>query len=177
MVISWHKSCLLLLQVYNGCICSLHFFYQNSIYYWIFYILGHTWGYDTYCLFTSSVFILGTRFLVSFLPLNLFSSLLLSFQCLSKFVVLLYYCSILLGQYSASINFLLITLFISHLNSSTNSLLLYLLSLAILLNTYTNCSIVLLFYSTFFSYATFIISLPPPLNSSFKFDKIFLTII
>ena len=73
-----------------------------------------------------------------------------SLKCLFKFTTLSYYCFILLGGYSVSINFFLITLLILLLNYSTNSLLLFLLSLTTLLNSYTNFSIVLLSYSIFF---------------------------
>ena len=97
-------------------------------------------------------------------------SYLLFLQCPSKFVA---HCLILLGGYYASINFLLITSFIPCLNSSTNSLSLYLLLLTALLNSYTNSSIVLLPYSTFFNSVTFIILLSSPSNSFFKSIKNF----
>ena len=108
---------------------------------------------------------------ISFLSLNLFSFCLLSLWYLSKFVALLYYCFILLRGCFVFINFFLITLFISHLNFSTNCLPSYLLPFTTFLNSYTNSSIILLLYSTFFNSITFIILLFPLLNSSFKSDK------
>ena len=44
---------------------------------WVFYLLGQTWSCDNFWLFTSSIFVLGTRFLVSLFSLNLSSSCLL----------------------------------------------------------------------------------------------------
>ena len=60
------------------------------------------------------------------LLLNLSSSLLLSLQFLSKFTALSYYCSIEPGWYPNSMSFYQIVPFILLLNSSTNSLFLYL---------------------------------------------------
>ena len=99
--------------------------------------------------------------------LNLSFSFLLSLQCLSKLVAYLYHCSILVRGFSASINFLLIAPLISLLNSSINSLSLYLLLLATLQNSYTNSSIVLPPCSNFFNSTTFTNSLSPPPNSLF----------
>ena len=84
---------------------------------------------------------------------------------------------IFLRDHYSSINFLQITLFIPFLNSSTNILSLYWLFLAILLNSYTNSSIILLSCSTFFNSTTFIIlsSLLP--NSLFRSIKNSSTII
>ena len=56
----------------------------------------------------------------------------------------------------------------SLLNSSTNSIPSYLLSLATFLNSYTNSSIVLLPCSTFFNSTTFIILSSPLSNYCFK---------
>lgn len=77
----------------------------------------------------------------------------------------------LLGGHSASINFLIIIQFITILNFSTNSLPVYSLPLATLLNSYTNFSIVPLPCSTFFNSATFIVLLSFPLNYLFKSAK------
>ena len=103
------------------------------------------------------MFILNAKFSTFLLSLNLSFSHLIFLQCLSKFVVLLYYCLMLLEKCSTCISFLLITLFIPHLNSFINALLSYLLFFTALLNFCTNSSIVLLLYSTFFNSATFII--------------------
>ena len=81
---------------------------------------------------------LYSRFPFSFFPLNLVSSLQLSFQCLSRLVAHLYHCLILVRGLSISINFFLITPFIPFLNFSTNVLFSYLLFLAAFLNSYTN---------------------------------------
>ena len=86
---------------------------------------------------------------------NLFFFLLLSIQYQYKLVAYLYYWSILWEGLSASINFLLITLFISCLNFSTKAFFLYSLSLAALLISCTNFFMVLELYSTFFSFAIF----------------------
>ena len=75
------------------------------------------------------------------------------------------------SEFSASINFLLISLFISLLNFSTNSLLSYLLSLAALLNSYTNSSIIFSSCFNFLSFAIFIDSSSSPPNSLFKLIK------
>ena len=101
-------------------------------------------------------------------PLNLSSSLLLSLQYLFKLVAHLYYCSMLVGGLSASINFLRIILFILLLNSSINGLPLYLLSLAIYLNSCINSFMILPPCSNFFNSATFTISSSPPPNSLFN---------
>ena len=68
------------------------------------------------------------------------------------------------GECFTSIKFLLIVLFISCLNSSTNTLSSKLLPLTAVLNSYTNSSIILLSYST-----------NPLLNSIFKSAKKSLT--
>ena len=102
---------------------------------------------------------------MSFLSLNLFSSLLLSLQCLSKLVAHSYYCSILVRDLSASINFLLIAPLIPLLNSSTSSLPSYPLSFAALLNSYTNSFIVFPSYSNLLNSATLTNSSSPPPNS------------
>ena len=117
------------------------------------------------------MFILNAKFSTFLLSLNLSISHLIFLQCLSKFVVLLYYCLMLLEKCSTCISFLLITLFIPHLNSFINTLLSYLLFFTALLNFCTNSSIVLLLCSTFFNSATFIISLSPPSNSFFRFIR------
>ena len=74
-----------------------------------------------------------------------------------------YYCFILVGGLSASISFLLIIPFILLMNFSTNSLSLYLLPLATLLNSWMNFSIILPFYSNLFNSFIFTdsFSLPP----------------
>ena len=64
-----------------------------------------------------------------------------------------------------------ITLFISLLNSSTNSLPLYLLPLAALLNSWTNSSIVLPLCSNIFNSATFTVSSSPLPNSFLRSAK------
>ena len=71
----------------------------------------------------------------------------------------------LLRDLSAFMSFLLITLFISCLNYSTNSLFSYPLSLAVLLNSCINYSIVLLSCFAFFNLATFIVLSSSLLNS------------
>ena len=98
-------------------------------------------------------------------PFILSSSLLFSLQCLSKLVACSYYCFMLVGGLSASINFLLIIPFISLLNSSINSLPLYPLPLAALLNSWINSSIVLPSCSNLFNSATFTDFSSPPPNS------------
>ena len=136
------------------------------IYCWGFSCLfGQTWDCNNYCYCATAIFYLDTWASISLLPLNLSSFLLLLLQCLFKFTALSYYCSMLLEGHSASISFLLIILFISFLNSSTSSFPSYPLSLATLLNFYTNSSIILFPYSTFFNSTIFIISLSPPPNS------------
>ena len=67
-------------------------------------------------------------------------------------------------------------LFISCLNSFTNSLLLYLLSLTALLNSYINSSIIFSPYSNLFSSAIFTAFLSPPPNFFLMFAKNFPTI-
>ena len=79
----------------------------------------------------------------------------------------MYHCSILVRGFFASINFLLIAPLIPLLNSSINSLPLYLLLLATLQNSYTNSSIVLPPCSNFFNSTTFTNSLSLPPNSLF----------
>ena len=94
--------------------------------YWIFYLLGQIQDYKNYYLSTFLVFVrmfnLSAKFPIFFLLLNLFSFYLLFLQCLSKFVALLYYCSMFLEDYSNSISFCIITSFISLLNSSIKDL-------------------------------------------------------
>ena len=111
------------------------------------------------------LFNLGACGPCSLLPLNLSSSLLLSLQFLSNMITLLYYCLIELGYYSDSISLQYIVVFIPHLNSFTNGLPLYLLSLAALLKSWTNSFIVLLSYSNLLNFATFTSSLSPSPNS------------
>ena len=77
----------------------------------------------------------------------------------------------LLKDLSASISFLIIVSFIPLLNFSTKDLSSYPLPLTALLNSYTNSSIILFPYFTFFNLATFIISSSPLPNSFFKFAK------
>ena len=68
----------------------------TSIYYWgIFCLLGQTWGCGNCCYCAPLVFALNTWAFISLLPLSFSSSLLLFFQCLFKFVTLLYYCFVL----------------------------------------------------------------------------------
>ena len=74
-------------------------------------------------------------------------------------------------RFSASINFLLIPLFIPRLNSSTNGLPSYLLSLAAHLNSYMNSSIILSPCSNFLNSAAFTNSSSLPPNSFFKLVK------
>ena len=125
-------------------------------------LLGQTWGHGNDCLYTSWLLDLRvSASLLSFLPLILSSSLLLSLQFLFRAVTLLNHCSIELGWFSASINFLLIVVFILLLNSSINGCSLYLLSLATLLKSYTNSFIFLPPYSILFNFATFVASLSP----------------
>ena len=81
---------------------------------------------------------------------------------------LLNYCSILLDLHSDSMNLHQMTLFISLLNFSINGLLLCPLSLATLLNSCTNSSIISLLYSIFFNSAIFIVSSSLPPNSFFR---------
>ena len=119
----------------------------------------------------AAIFCLGAKDFVSLLLLNLFSSLLLSLQCISKFTALSCYCSMLLRGFSASMSFLLIISFIPLLNSSINSLSSYSFPLTTLLNSWTNSSLVFSPYSIFFNSVTFIILSSPPLNSSFKSNK------
>ena len=102
------------------------------------------------------------------ITLQSFFSFLLFLQYLSRFFALSYYCSILVRRYSNFINFFLITLFISLLNSFTNGLFLYLLLFATLWKSCTNSFIVLLFYYIFFNFTIFIVPLSLPLNFLFK---------
>ena len=73
-------------------------------------------------------------------------SFLLSLQFLSKVIAWLYYCLMELSWHSDFISLHQIILFMPLLNSSTKGLSSYLLSLAALLNSWTNSSIVLLPY-------------------------------
>lgn len=75
-------------------------------------------------LFLCFSFYYNSHFLNSSPLLNLSSSLLLSLQCQSKFITLLYHCLILLGEHSTFINCLLIFPFIPLLNLFINSLFL-----------------------------------------------------
>ena len=108
---------------------------------------------------------------ISLLFLNLFSFLLLSIQCSSKFTTLLYHCSMLLEGLYIFMSFLLIISFILLLNSSTRGFSSYLLSLATLLNFYMNSSIVQFPCSIFFNSTTFIVLSSPCPNSFFRFAK------
>jgi len=113
---------------------------SDSIYYWIFYLLGQTWGWDSYYFYTLLVFAdmfnLRAQAPILFLSFILSFSFLFSLQYLSKFITHLYYCLMLWGEYSDSIFFCCITLFISYLNFSINGLPLYLLPLAAFLILY-----------------------------------------
>ena len=84
---------------------------------------------------------------------------------LDRAIVLSYHCSIELGCHSDSMSLWHIVALISLFNSSTNSLLLYLFSLAVLLNFCTNSSIVLPPCSNLINFATFTNSSSSPLNS------------
>jgi len=101
---------------------------------------------------------------ISVLALH-FSSQLLFLQYLSKLVACSYYYFILFESLSASISFLLIIRFISFLNFFTNFLPSYSLSLTVLLNSYTNSSIIFLSYFIFLSSVTLANSLLLPSNS------------
>ena len=127
-------------------------------------LLGQTWGHGNCCLCVSWLFDLEASALLSFCFLNLFFFLLLSLQFLSNAMAWLYHCSIELGYYLASISLHHIVVLISLLNSSTNGLFSYSLPLAVLLNSYTNSSIILPSCSSLFNSATFTDSLFPPLN-------------
>ena len=105
-------------------------------------LLGQTWDYDYGCCDASLWFILRVGALLSFFSLSLSSSLLISLQFLFRVITLLYYCSIEPGCYSDSMSLWCIMVLIPLLNSSTSDLLLYLLSLAALLNFCTTSSIV-----------------------------------
>ena len=72
------------------------------------------------------------------------------------------------GDHSTFISLYLILLFISHLNSSTNILPLYPLSLAVFLNIWKNSSIVWEPYFSCLSSTTFADSLSSPLNFFFS---------
>ena len=74
-------------------------------------------------------------------------------------------------RHSDSISFHLTISFISFLNFSTNGFISYSLPFTILLNSYTNSSIILLSCSIFFNSTTFIILLSPLLNFFFKSAK------
>ena len=80
-------------------------------------------------------------------------------------IALSYHCLIELGYHSDSMSLWCIMVLILFLNSSTNSLLSYLLPLATLLNSYTNSSIGLPLCSNLFSLATFTDSSSSPPNS------------
>ena len=82
-------------------------------------------------------------------------------------MALSYYCLIEDGYHFKSISLWHTIPFISLLNSSTKSLLLYLLSLTTLLNFWTNSFIVLPLYYNLFNSTIFTISLSPLLKSFF----------
>jgi len=88
--------------------------------------------------------------------LSFFSLLFYSLQFLSRFIVLSNHSLLSRGDYSAFISLYLILLFISHLNFSTNALLLYPSLLAILLNIWKNSSIVWEPYFSCLSSITFV---------------------
>ena len=75
------------------------------------------------------------------------------------------------SEFSTSINFLLISPFIPLLNSFTNGLPSYPLSLAVLLNSCTNYSIIFFLCSSFLNSATLTDSSSPLLNFFFKLIK------
>ena len=107
-----------------------------SIYCWeTFCLLSQIWGCGICCHYVPMIFViiffLGAEGSYSLLPHNFSSFLLLSLQCLFKFTALSYYCLMLLEDHFIFISFLLIVLFILLLNSSINSLSLYLLSLVL----------------------------------------------
>ena len=81
--------------------------------------------------FSTSLLFFSSYSLFLFLFLSLSFSILLFLKCLSGFTTLLYY---YLGGHSAAINLLLISLFISLLNTSINSHFLQLLPLTTYLN-------------------------------------------
>ena len=133
--------------------------------YYISYLLAQIWdcGNYCYCVFLefTGTFVFRARSSLSpfFQPLLFLSTILpMSIQVYHSLILLLNTSE----KYSDSISFYLIILFIPHLNSSTNSLSSYPLSLAILLNFCTNSSII------FSSYSTFIILSSPLPNSCFK---------
>ena len=111
----------------------------------------------------------------SFFPCNLSSFLLLSLQFLSRAIALLYHCSMEVGGFSDSINFLWISPFIPRLNSSTNGFLSYPLPLAACLNSCMNSSIVLSPCSSFLNSAVFTDFFSSPPNSFLKLVKNFST--
>ena len=108
------------------------------------------------------MFIFEVKFPIYFLLLILSSFYILSLQ------YIYYHFIILLERYFTSINFLWVTLFISLLNSLINSLLSKPLSLAALLNSYTNFSIFFDSCFTFFNSTNFTNLLSPFLNSYFR---------
>ena len=115
-----------------------------------------------------------------YLSLPLTSAFLSSFfwlflQCVSRLVTCSYHCLILVGGFSTSINFLLVTLFILLLNSFTNAFSSYLLSLATLLNSWINSFIVFPLYLIFLSSANLTDSSSPLPNFFFIFIKNSLT--
>ena len=95
-------------------------------------LLGHTWILDSLLVGTCGY--QNVEVFFSCFPLNCSSSFLLSLQFLSRAVALWYHCSIEVGGFSTSINFLLIPPFIPLLNSSTSGLPSYPLPLAAHLN-------------------------------------------
>ena len=167
-----HKLCPLL-WIYHNYICSLHSFHWYRPCQYLLLNLLH-FGPNLELRQSLSLYSTKSYWCIYHLSQCFHFSFLLQpffLQCLFKFTTLSYHCLILFRSYSASINFLLITLFIPLLNSSTNSLSSHLLFLAILLNSCTNSFIVFSHYFTFFNSATFIILLSPLLDSSFKSNK------
>ena len=147
---------------------------------WNSYLLGWTLDYSSHYLFVSLVFanmfVFDVWFSNSPLFLNFSSFCPLFFQYLSKLVILLDHYSILLEDCSASINLFQITLFILCLNFSINGYPSKPLPLTALLNSCTNFSIVLLYYSTFFNSATLTDLLSLLLNSCFRLVRKFSTV-
>ena len=94
-----------------------------------------------------------------------------SLQSLFKAMAQSYHCLIELGCCSDSMSLQCIVSFIPCLNSSINGLLSYLLSLAALLNSYMNSSIIFPSYSSLFNSAIFDLSLSSPPNSFLIFAK------
>ena len=173
-IVPWHKLCPLI-WVYNYYICLFDFFYWSRPYWCL--LLINLLPFQPNLRLWQLLLLYPTNVHPWCLSSYLSSSLLLSLQCLSKFVTLSYYCLMLLEDHSTSISFLLIILFIPLLNSSTNSLSLYLLLLTALLNFCTNFSIILFFYSTLFNSTTFIVLLFSLSNFFFGSTKIFSTVL